>query len=50
MSEVASLGVRRFYLFTDSARGLYEKCGWHVIGTDRHGGLEMTIMAVDLTG
>ncbi len=31
-AQVAKLGIRRFYLFTDSARGLYETCGWRVIG------------------
>jgi GNAT superfamily N-acetyltransferase len=48
MAHAASHGVRRLYLFTDGARGLYEMIGWQVIGTDRHDGLEMTIMAIDL--
>jgi GNAT superfamily N-acetyltransferase len=48
MAEVAALGVTPFYLFTEGARGLYEKIGWRVIGTDHYAGLDMTIMAVDL--
>lgn len=46
-AHVASSGVARFYLFTDGTRGLYEACGWQVIGIDQHGGREMTIMAID---
>ncbi|MGI8857259.1 MAG: GNAT family N-acetyltransferase [Thermomicrobiales bacterium] len=49
MAQVAALGVAWLYLFTEGARGLYEKIGWRVIGTDRYEGLEMTIMAIDLT-
>jgi GNAT superfamily N-acetyltransferase len=48
MEHVAAMGVARLYLFTEGARGLYEKIGWEVIGTDRHEGVTMTIMAVDL--
>jgi GNAT superfamily N-acetyltransferase len=48
MAHAASLGVARLYLFTDGAQGLYERIGWHVLGTDSYGGLSMTIMAVDL--
>lgn len=49
MARMVELGVGRLYLFTDGSRGLYEKLGWQVIGTDRDGGLTMTIMAIDLT-
>jgi len=47
VAHVTACDVSRFYLFTDGARGLYERCGWRVIGTDCYGGLEMTIMAID---
>jgi GNAT superfamily N-acetyltransferase len=48
MDHVAANGVTRLYLFTDAAQGLYERCGWQVIGSDDHSGLTMTIMAIDL--
>lgn len=47
VAHVAACEVSPFYLFTDGARGLYERCGWRVIGTDRYGGLEMTIMTIE---
>jgi GNAT superfamily N-acetyltransferase len=49
MAQMAARGIPRLYLFTRGARGLYEKIGWQVIGTDHYKGLDMTIMAVDLT-
>ena len=48
VAHVTRHGVARFYLFTDGARGLYERCGWRVLGVDAYGGREMTIMAIDL--
>jgi GNAT superfamily N-acetyltransferase len=48
MQEVTALGVSRLYLFTESARGLYEKLGWQMIGTDYYEGFDVTIMTVDL--
>jgi GNAT superfamily N-acetyltransferase len=48
IDEVAGLGVSRLYLFTESARGLYEQLGWHEIGAENFQGLDVTIMAVDL--
>jgi GNAT superfamily N-acetyltransferase len=48
-AQVASAGVTRLYLFTDGAQGLYARLGWQVIGTDAYNGLELTIMAIDLT-
>jgi GNAT superfamily N-acetyltransferase len=48
MQEVTALVVPQLYLFTDNARGLYEKLGWHVIGTEQFEGLDVTIMAIDL--
>jgi len=49
MARTANLGVTRLYLFTDGARGLYEKLGWQVVGADHYGGLTMSIMAIDLS-
>jgi GNAT superfamily N-acetyltransferase len=49
MVQMAARGIPRLYLFTQDARGLYEKIGWQVIGMDHDNGLDMTIMAVDLT-
>ena len=34
----AALGVARLYLYTESARGLYEKLGWRVIATEQFEG------------
>jgi GNAT superfamily N-acetyltransferase len=48
MDEAAGLGVARLYLYTESARGLYEKLGWQVIGEEYFEGSEVAIMAIDL--
>jgi GNAT superfamily N-acetyltransferase len=48
MAEAATLGAPRLYLFTEGARGLYEKLGWHVIGAEQFQSVAVTIMAVDL--
>jgi GNAT superfamily N-acetyltransferase len=48
MEETAALGIPRLYLFTQDARGLYEKRGWHVIESKQIEGRNITIMAVDL--
>jgi GNAT superfamily N-acetyltransferase len=48
MAAVAALGVSRLYLFTESARGLYEKLGWQPIGEEHFEGSDVTIMAIDL--
>jgi GNAT superfamily N-acetyltransferase len=48
MQEVAALGTMRLYLYTESARGLYEKLGWHAIGEEWFEGADVTIMAIDL--
>jgi GNAT superfamily N-acetyltransferase len=49
MAHVWARGISRFYLFTDGAQGLYERCGWQAIGVDRYAGRSMTIMAVDVS-
>lgn len=48
VQEAAAQGASRLYLFTENARGLYEKLGWQVIGTEQYEGLDVTIMAKDL--
>ncbi len=48
VSAAATMGVGRLYLYTESARGLYEKLGWQVVATDHFEGSPVTIMAIDL--
>lgn len=48
MQEVTALGTTRLFLFTESARGLYEKLGWYAIGVEWFEGSDVTIMAIDL--
>jgi len=47
--QVAAMGVGRLYLFTESARELYEKLGWYVIAEEHFEGIPVTIMAIDPT-
>jgi GNAT superfamily N-acetyltransferase len=47
--EAAAMGVARLYLFTESARGLYERLGWHAIAEEAYEGQAVTIMAVTTT-
>ncbi|MGI8855780.1 MAG: GNAT family N-acetyltransferase [Thermomicrobiales bacterium] len=47
VQQAAALGIARLYLYTENARGLYEKLGWRVIATDRFEGSPVTIMAID---
>jgi GNAT superfamily N-acetyltransferase len=46
--QAAAMGVTRLYLYTGSARGLYEKLGWHAIAQDHYEGHPVTIMALDI--
>ena len=46
----AGMGVVRLYLYTESARGLYERLGWHPILEEEYDGRVVTIMAIDLPG
>lgn len=48
VERAAELGVARLYLYTEGARGLYEKLGWQVIAMDHFEGSPVTIMAIDL--
>jgi GNAT superfamily N-acetyltransferase len=47
VQQAAAIGVARLYLYTENARGLYEKLGWQVIATDHFEGSPITIMAID---
>jgi GNAT superfamily N-acetyltransferase len=46
--RAAKMGVPRLYLYTHSARGLYEKLGWRAIAEDHYEGGPVTIMAIDI--
>lgn len=46
----ADMGVARLYLYTEHARGLYEKLGWRVVAEEEYRGEAITIMALDVTG
>ena len=43
----AAMGVARLYLSTESARGFYEKLGWHTIAEEEYAGQPVTVMAID---
>jgi GNAT superfamily N-acetyltransferase len=43
-AQARSMGVARLYLYTASARGLYELLGWEPIGEDVQAGAAVTIM------
>lgn len=47
MRHAAALGVTRLYLYTNSARELYEKLGWRVIATEHYEGGPVAIMAIE---
>jgi GNAT superfamily N-acetyltransferase len=47
VGQAAAMGVMRLYLFTESARGLYEKLGWQMIAEEHFQGHLVTIMAID---
>lgn len=48
VKHAASLGVGSLYLFTEDARGLYAKLGWHKIGVEHFAGMSVTIMVIDI--
>lgn len=48
VGRAAAMGVARLYLYTEGARGLYEKLGWRAIAADHFEGSPVTIMAIDL--
>jgi GNAT superfamily N-acetyltransferase len=49
VGQAAAMGVTRLYLYTESARGLYERLGWHVIATEHFQGHPVTVMAIELS-
>ncbi|HEY7036052.1 MAG TPA: GNAT family N-acetyltransferase [Thermomicrobiales bacterium] len=46
VQEAASMGVARLYLYTESARGLYERLGWTPLGEEEYEGTRVTIMTI----
>lgn len=49
VQQAAAMGVTRLYLYTESARGLYEKLGWCTIAEEHYEGQPVTIMAIDIS-
>ena len=49
VQQAALMGVQRLYLYTHSARELYEKLGWQVVAEDEYEGQSVTIMTIDTT-
>jgi GNAT superfamily N-acetyltransferase len=47
MEEAGRMGIRRLYLYTRSARGLYERLGWQTIEEDDYEGRVVTIMNIE---
>ena len=47
--EARRLNVRRLYLWTHSAEGLYYKLGWQVVERSDYFGKEAVVMQVDLS-
>lgn len=48
MDQAAVFTLSRLYLYTHTARGLYEKLGWYVIAEEAYEGHDVTIMAFDV--
>jgi GNAT superfamily N-acetyltransferase len=48
MSSAPDWGVSHLYLYTSSARGLYEKLGWSVVGEDYYDDRTVVILCADL--
>ncbi len=48
--SAVQMGVNRLYLYTESARGLYEKLGWLPLADDYYEGQTVTIMSFDMAG
>jgi GNAT superfamily N-acetyltransferase len=48
--EAAAMGVRRLYLYTESARELYERLGWTPLAEEEYEGQLVTVMAIEPTG
>jgi len=41
------IGIDHLYLYTSSARGLYERLGWRAIVEDQYDDRRVTIMTID---
>jgi len=48
VQQAVLMGIARLYLYTESARKLYEKLGWRAIADDHYEGQPVTIMALDI--
>jgi|SRR5579872_273119 len=48
MDRAAAIGIDRLYLYTRSARGLYETLGWRTIAADEYEGRLVHIMVAEL--
>ena len=46
--RAGGMGVRRLYLYTNSARGLYQKLGWQVMGLEQYEGKIVTLMSKEI--
>jgi len=49
VQQAAAMRIGHLYLYTDNARGLYEKLGWRVIGEEEYEGNHVAIMTI-MTG
>lgn len=47
VEEATRMGISRLYLYTESARDLYERLGWHPIANEVYEGQMVTIMAIE---
>ena len=47
VARAAAIGVPRLYLYTESARGFYERMGWQHLCEDEYEGERVAIMARD---
>jgi GNAT superfamily N-acetyltransferase len=46
--RAVELGVRRLYLYTESARGFYDKLGWQPFSEELYEGATVTVMTIDV--
>ncbi len=47
-ARAAELGVGRLYLYTERARGFYERLGWRYLWDEEHEGEPVSVLAIDL--
>lgn len=48
MEQARAFGYTRLFLYTYTARGLYEQLGWYAIGEEAYEGHQVTLMQCDL--